>query len=278
MHQIESWVLMGKLSFTIPIFGRTSFSENLMLSSELKLTLNSFQNWFSGFYIKCWVGRCKIIFFADAQPVQNFFSVMNWKLTCFQLWFKFMGIRCSVESGKVKPSFSNWISERTTFFRISVVWHCSMNVYLFSCMVFVFLQTFYQNFSWVGVEKSFSMCFCEEKFFSEASFPALLAERFIFFQMSFLKMPKLWHHLFNRVRRSENIFWMLICERKIFQHCTFVLGIARHTFNCFPIKFLGRPQVVYLLWLSWPCKTIFRLEFANEWPFRQVFLFKTVCN
>ena len=41
---------MCKLSFTIPILGGTSFSENLMLFSKVKLTLNCFQKWFSGFY------------------------------------------------------------------------------------------------------------------------------------------------------------------------------------------------------------------------------------
>ena len=40
------------------------------------------------------------------------------------------------------------------------------------------------------------------------------------------------------------MFWMLISEGKTFQHCTFVLGFARQTFNCFQIKFLGRPYLL----------------------------------
>ena len=41
---------MCKLSVTIPIPGRTFFSENLMLLSKVKL-LYSFQNWLSKLYI-----------------------------------------------------------------------------------------------------------------------------------------------------------------------------------------------------------------------------------
>ena len=71
LHQMLSWVLMCPLSSSRGFFGKTSFSENFMLLSNMNPTLNSFQKWFLGFYIKCWVGRCKTIFFADAQPVQK---------------------------------------------------------------------------------------------------------------------------------------------------------------------------------------------------------------
>ena len=40
---------------------------------------------------------------------------------------------------------------------------------------------------------------------------------------------------------------MLICEKKYFKHCTFVLSIARRTINCFQMEYLGRPYVVYIL-------------------------------
>ena len=70
LHQMLSWVLMCQLSFSIRILEKTSFSENCMLLSNVNPTLNSFQKWFSGFYIKCWVGRCKIVF-VDSQLVQK---------------------------------------------------------------------------------------------------------------------------------------------------------------------------------------------------------------
>ena len=57
---------------------------------------------------------------------------------------------------------------------------------------------------------------------------------------------------------------MLICEKKIFHYCTFVLGIARHTFNCFQIIFLFAFILFIYCWLSSRCKTIFSFEFANE--------------
>ena len=72
LHQLLSWVLMcQQLSSSIGNLGKTSFSENFMLLSNVNPTFNSFQKWFLGFYIKYWVGRCEAIFFAAAQPVQK---------------------------------------------------------------------------------------------------------------------------------------------------------------------------------------------------------------
>ena len=71
LHQLLSWVLMCQLSSSIRNLGKTSFSENFMLLSNVNPPLNSFQKLVLGFYIKYWVRRCKAIFFAAAQLVQK---------------------------------------------------------------------------------------------------------------------------------------------------------------------------------------------------------------
>ena len=63
---------------------------------------------------------------------------------------------------------------------------------------------------------------------------------------------------------------MLVCKRNFFQHCTSVLGLARQTFNCFQINFLGRPQVFFTV--GWGRGANHRsLWVCERKTFRQVF-------
>ena len=117
LHQLLSWVLMCQLSFSIRILGKTSFSENFKLLSSVISTLNSFRKWFLGFFTKVSFGRCKTICFADAQPVQKKSLCRAIKAYLFVNAVTILAITHSVESKKVKPSFSNWISEGTTFLK-----------------------------------------------------------------------------------------------------------------------------------------------------------------
>ena len=147
-------------------------------------------------------------------------------------------------------------------------------------MVFELLQTSHQNLRWVGVEKSFLMCFCEEKRFPEASFPALLAEQFFVFKSHFWECLNI--EIICLIEfgvENENIFWMLICERRIFQHCNFVLGIARHTFNCFQIIFSMSPLICLNI-VGWVrcVKPSFASNLRTNDLFGKFFPFKTVCD
>ena len=97
---------MCQLSSSIGDIAKTSFSENFMLLSNVNPTLNSFQDCFLGFYFKYGVGRCKAIFFAAAQAVQKISLCRAIRAFLFSNAVSILGIRCSVESKKVKPSFS----------------------------------------------------------------------------------------------------------------------------------------------------------------------------
>ena len=100
LHQLLNWVLMCQLSSSIGNLGKTSFSENFMLLSNVNPTLTSFQKWF---------GR--------TTCSENIFLCRAIRAYLFSHAISILGIRCSVESKKVKPSFSIWISEGTTFLK-----------------------------------------------------------------------------------------------------------------------------------------------------------------
>ena len=135
------------------VWGRSQFSENLLVFGNKRIMFDCFQIWFLGsagrlFQLFAGVYALELLFHGPTEPYfinVSFFNVNLVKcrmckitfsiwfcerltlsesvwifgekqltLTCFQMWFKYKGIRCSVESRKVKPSFSNWFSERTT--------------------------------------------------------------------------------------------------------------------------------------------------------------------
>ena len=81
-----------------------------------------------------------------------------------------------------KSVFLKWTWKGRTFFSKTCFWHCSLNVYLFSNMVFRHTQNFNQKFVWFREMKiSFSQWFCEETTFSQSSFVFRLVRRTLFF-------------------------------------------------------------------------------------------------
>ena len=191
-----------------------------------------------------------------------------------------MGIRCSVESGKVKSPFSNWILEKTTLLESNSVFDIARWTLLVLEYGIWALPDFSSKFKVSRSRKILFGVFCEEKRSPEASFTALLAEQFFVFKSHF------WECLNFEIIcliefgvENENIFWMLICERRIFQHCNFVLGIARHTFNCFQIIFSMSPLICLFI-VGWVrcVKPSFTSNFRTNDLFGKFFPFKTVCD
>ena len=166
LHQMMSWVLMRQLSFSIRIFGKMSFSENFMLLSNINRTLNSFQKWFLGCStLKVELGNAKPSSLRTHNLFRKYLFVScNKSLLVFQCRFNF-GHQMFSRVQKSKTIFLELNFRRNDLFRkYFCVWHCSMNVYLFSCIVFGLNETFYRNFTWLGVKTSFSMRFCEGTF------------------------------------------------------------------------------------------------------------------
>ena len=207
LQQMLSWVLIRQLSFSIRIFGKMSFSENFMLLSNLNRMLNSFQKWFLGSTLNVELENAKSSSLRTPNLFRKYLFVScNKSLLVFQCGFNF-GHQMFSRVQRSKTIFLELNFRRNDLFRkYFCVWHCSMNVYLFSCIVFGLSETFYRKFSWLGVKTSFSMRFCEGTSFLEANFFSIPRRTLFFFQKTFLRMPKAWHHMFKRVRRSENIF------------------------------------------------------------------------
>ena len=53
---------------------------------------------------------------------RNNLSCRTIEVACFQTWFMFMAMRLFVELCGLKPSFSKWIRERTTFLETNCTW------------------------------------------------------------------------------------------------------------------------------------------------------------
>ena len=81
-----------------------------------------------------------------------------------------------------------------------------------------------------------------------------------------------------RARRCENVFFHANL-RKIFEQCTFVLGTARSTFNCFELIFFRSLKVVYLMIVEFGgVKPSFSFWIYNRMEFFARLWFSTVCN
>ena len=192
-----------------------------------------------------WKMQNHLFFCGRTTCSEIIFSCREIKAHLFSNAVSILDIRCSVESKKSRTIFFELNFWRKDIFRKEFcVSHCSIYVYLFSCIVFGLNQAFYQNLSWLEVKTSFSMSFCEGTSISEAN-SFNIAWGTLFFQKSFLSKPKVWHHVFDQIRMSEKIFSMLICKQKTFQTLYFCSRHCQTYFKLFfEIKIVGLLQVV----------------------------------
>ena len=146
-------------------------------------------------------------------------------------------MRCSVVFKKVKPSFSNWISEGTTF--LKRVLPC-LTLLDESLLVFVYIfklnQTFCQNFSWLGVKTTFAMCFCEGNSIPRANYISVAWRIFHFFSKScFWECPKFDIVCLIEFALVKISFDANLRKEIYFKQCNFVRCVAGRTLNCFLI-------------------------------------------
>ena len=178
---------------------------------------------------------------------------------------------------KSKTIYLEVKSIRNYFFRQwFCVWHCWMNVYLFSSLVFGLNKTFHQNFCSLPVKTSFSMFFCKGMSFLKANFFSIAWGTLFSFEKCFLRKFKFWQHMFDRVWRSEIIFFMLTCEKKI----TNTLPVFWHRqtyFKLFQIKGF-RSLLSCFSFISWVrgVTAIFALNLLTI-DFRQVLFCSKQC-
>ena len=108
-----------------------------------------------------------------------------------------------------KSDFLKWMWEGRNFFSKTCFWHCSLNVYLFSNMVFRHTQNFNQKFVWFREMKiSFSQWFCEESTFSQSSFVFRLPRRTFFFFRRGSEIDELSSFIVSWVRRCKTIVFV----------------------------------------------------------------------
>ena len=121
MHQLLSWILLCQLSLSIRILAKLAFSENYMLMSNVNPTIKSFKSWFLAPISNVDLEYAKPSSLRTPNLFRRYILCRAIKADLFSNAASILGMRCSVESKKVKPSFSDWIWERTTFWESNSV-------------------------------------------------------------------------------------------------------------------------------------------------------------
>ena len=160
-----------------------------------------------------------------------------------------MGIRCSVETGKVKPSLSNWISERTTFLESISLFH-------------------------------FARCvFAKTKIFSEASFPALLAEQFIAFKIHFWDCLNFEFLCLIEFGGTKISFRCQFAKEKYFNTLLLFSALPDKLLTVFKQNFFKSPlKCLFIAGWVRGVKPSFASNLRMNDLFGKFFSFKTVCD
>ena len=106
-------ISLDRESWENVVFGK------LYVFEQCESNVKFFQKCFLSFYIKSWVGRCKAIFFADAQPVQKiFFCVVQQRLICFPMRFQFWASDVQSSAKKQNHLFRTEFQKERSFKKV----------------------------------------------------------------------------------------------------------------------------------------------------------------
>ena len=150
------------------------------------------------------------------------------------------------------------------------VWHCSMNVYLFSCMVFVLTQTFHQNFDLGKWQYRFGCDLAEEQHFLEVVLFSKYSMNVSFFRIWYLgsRRPFIKFLVISELQNRCRWLWKTISESNS------VFGFLQLTLDRFQMRFWARSNLFIKCSVKLGGdKTPFWCEFAEGRIFQSLLVF-----
>ena len=206
MHQLL------ELSFDVPtIFPDTDSWENVIFMKlyafeQCESNVKFFSKMVFGLLHQMLIWKMQNYLCALTTSSENIILCRAMKAHLFPIRFQFLGMRCSVESEKVKPSFLNWISEGERLFQKVIP--CLILLDELS-LVFVYSiwaqPDFLPKLELIRSENILSHVFLWRNIFFRSYFFSIAWQTFFLSKVFFEKAQSLTSYV-DRVRKSEYIF------------------------------------------------------------------------